>query len=163
MRVLFPTDGSRQTEASFKNLLRLLAAGPGLEITGLVVRNTGMEEADPEIVDEFDEDERDEIFPTEAAGERAIHRLRELAEPFGVKVRGKVEAGNFQKVILRESENHDVLAMHEMSTSNLKDFFTGSKVEKLLRGARSPGVLLVRSDMEVPAKKVVGKPHVKKD
>ncbi len=150
MRVLFPTDGSEQTEGSFKNLIRLLADKPGLEVTVLVVQHTGMEAADPELVNEFDEDERDEIFPTKESGQRAIESLRQIARPYGIEVRGSVKPGNFQKVILQEAAKFDVLVMHEISKSNLKDFFSGSKIERLLRGAESPAVLLVRSDVELP-------------
>lgn len=145
MRVLFPTDGSEQTEASFENFLRLFRGAGPLEITVLCVQQTGFDRgADPESVQAFDQDERDEVFPTRASGERAIARCQDIAARHEREVVPKVLSGNHRKVILEEAARHQLLVMHEMSGSNLKDMLSGSATEHLAR--RAPcAVLLVPS------------------
>jgi nucleotide-binding universal stress UspA family protein len=145
MRVLFPTDGSEQTEAAFENFLRLMAAAKELDITVLCVQHKGFDGVESGSVGEtFEKDERDEVFPSPESADRAIARCSAIADRHERRVRPKILKGNHRKLILEEAQDHDLLVMHELSRSNLKDALSGSATEHLAR--RAPcAVLLVPS------------------
>lgn len=145
MRVLFPTDGSTATEEAFEKLMGLLEGlTDGVEITVFNVTDEGFELADHQYVEEtFEDDERDEIFPSEEASQRAVQRCVKIADKHGVDVATKIVEGLYKEEILAEAEHHDVLAMHEMRSSNWIDRLKGSATEKLARNAPC-SVLLVQ-------------------
>lgn len=147
MRVLFPTDGSEATEEAFERMLGLFdGLTDGLEITVLNVTDKGFELADHDYVEEtFGDDERDEVFPSEEASRRALDRCVKIADKRGVDVETEIVQGTYKDEILAAAEDHDVLAMHEMRSSNWKDRLTGSSTEKLARNAPC-SVLLVEVD-----------------
>jgi nucleotide-binding universal stress UspA family protein len=147
MRVLFPTDGSKATESAFDNLLELLGeAAEQAEITVFNVTDEGFEVADHEYVEEtFEDDERDEVFPSEEASRRAVDRCVRIGKEHGVDVATKIVEGTYKDEILEEAGRHDVLAMHELRSSNWKDRLLGSATEKLTRNAQC-SVLLVEID-----------------
>ncbi len=147
MRILFPTDGSTATEEAFEKLLHLLdGMTAGVEITVFNVTDEGFELADHEYIEEtFESDERDEVFPSEEASQRAVGRCVEIADKHGVDVSTKIVQGLYKDEILDEAEHHDVLAMHEMRSSNWVDRLKGSATEKLTRNAPC-SVLLIQID-----------------
>ncbi len=147
MKVLFPTDGSVATEDAFDRFLSLFdGMHEGLDVTLFNVTDKGFEVADHPYVEEtYDADERDEVFPTREASQRALDRCLEIAEKHGVETRMKIVKGTYRKAILEEAEDHDMLVMHELRRSNVRDFLGGSATEKLAR--RAPcSVLLVETD-----------------
>lgn len=147
MRALFPTDGSTATEEAFARFLSLFdGMQDGLEVTVLNVTDEGFDLADhPYVKETFDDEERDEVFPSPEASQRAIDRCLEIAKRHDVDLATKIVEGTYREAILREAEEHDVLVMHELRRSNIKDLFRGSKTEKLTR--RAPcSVLLIDID-----------------
>jgi nucleotide-binding universal stress UspA family protein len=73
-----------------------------------------------------------------------VERCRAIAARHERKVEPRVLPGNYRKVILDEARTHDLLVMHELSRSNLKDMLSGSATERLARHAPC-AVLLVPS------------------
>lgn len=146
MKILFPTDGSTATEEAFDRLLALLdGMHKAVEITILNVLQEGFEGADPEYVEEtYERDERDEVFPSQAAGNRAIGRCLTIAENHGVAAEVEMGEGNYRELILEKAKGYDLLAMHELRKSNFKDLLKGSGTEKLARKAPCH-VLLVQT------------------
>ncbi len=147
MRILFPTDGSTATEEAFEGLLDLLAGlSDGVDITVFNVTDAGFEGADPQYVEEtFEADERDEVFPSEDASQRAVDRCVEIAGKRGVEVATKIVQGTYKDEILAEAKHYDVLAMHELRRSNWLDRLKLSSTEALTRQAPC-SVLLVQTD-----------------
>ncbi len=150
MRILFPTDGSTATEEAFERMLDLLdGMADGAEITVFNVTDQGFEGADPQYVEEtFESDERDEVFPSQAASQRAVDRCVQRADKRGVDVATKIVQGTYKEEILAEAEDHDVLAMHEMRRSNWKDRLKGSSTEKLTRNAPCSVLLIQTEEIE---------------
>lgn len=149
MRVLFPTDGSTATEEAFERFLSLFEGmHDGLKITVFNVTDEGFDVADHAYIEEtFDADERDEVFPSQEASQRAIDRCFDIAEKHGVEPDAKIVEGTYRDTILEEAERHDVLVMHELRRSNIKDFFKGSKTEKLARRAPCSVLLIDTEEM----------------
>ena len=147
MRVLFPTDGSTATEEAFQRLLHLFdGMHEHMTITVLNVTQEGFEGADPQYLEEtYESDERDEVFPSEAASQRALDRCAAIAKEQGVAVHTEISQGSYVKEILDHASEHDVLAMHELRSSGLKEKFLGSATEKLVRKAPC-SVLLVQTE-----------------
>jgi nucleotide-binding universal stress UspA family protein len=137
MRALFPLDGS---EASFQALDRGLALLKGLshlEATVFNVMQEGFESAgDPAYVAEtFEADEGDEVFPTEASSQRVLAKAIGIAKRHGLQVKAKGEVGKPVEEILREAAHHDLLVLHALGPSNLRDALKGSRSEHLARHA----------------------------
>lgn len=147
MRVLFPTDGSTATEEALDRMLELFSGmTQHLEVTLFNVTQEGFEGADPQYVEEtFEADERDEVFPSKEASQRAIDRCLEVARKHGLEPETRVVMGNYKEEILLAAEDFDVLAMHELRGSNLTDRLKGSATEKLARQAPC-SVLLVQTE-----------------
>lgn len=147
MRVLFPTDGSTATEEAFERMLELFdGVTEELEITIFNVTDQGFEGADPQYVQEtYETDERDEVFPSPGASQRAVDRCVEIADEHGVDVETLIVEGTYKDEILDEAEAHDVLAMHELRKSNWLDRLKFSSTESLTRNAPC-SVLLVETD-----------------
>lgn len=147
MRVLVPVDGSEETYTALERGLGQLREVPGLEVTLLNVRQEGFEAAnDPQYIEEtYEADEDDEVFPSEAASQRALERAEAIASAAGLEVASRLEKGNYRKIILELAAEHDVLLMHGLRKSNLKDALKGSATEKLARQAPCT-VMLVRTE-----------------
>lgn len=145
MKVLIPLDGSRPSYDAMVAALRMLKGVSGARFTALNVRNAGMEDAPEDLVAATEADEEDEIFPTEAASRKCLDRAVELAKKEGARLETKIVAGNPSKAILEEARHHDLLVMHELSGSNLRDLVRFSTTEKLARKAPC-SVLLVRTN-----------------
>lgn len=146
MRVLVPLDGS---EASFEALERgllLLKGTPGLDVTVFNVMQEGFESAgDPELIEEtFEADEDDEVFPSEASSQRVLAKAIAVARKHGLAVKAKGEIGRPVEEILREAAYHDLLLLHALGPSDLKDKLKGSHTEHIARHAPC-SVLLVRT------------------
>lgn len=142
LRVLAPLDGS---ETSFKALdagLRLLKATPGLEVTVFNVTSEGLSDAPEDLVAQFDEDEDDEIFPTQAASLRMLERAKTICKEHAVAAKVQVVEGGVVDSILAACANHDILLMHALDRTQLKENLRGSQTEKLARRA-GINVLLV--------------------
>ncbi|HWG90033.1 MAG TPA: universal stress protein [Candidatus Thermoplasmatota archaeon] len=145
LRVLAPVDGSDITWRAFERGLLLLKGTPGLTVTAFNVRQAGFEGASEDSVESFDKNERDEIFPTAAASERCLREAQEIGKRVGVQVQVKSAEGTHYEAILSEAEHHDVLLMHHLSSSSLKDALKGSRGEDLARNVKA-SVLFVRAD-----------------
>lgn len=144
MRVLIPLDGSEASFAALDRGLALLKGTPRLEVTLFNVMQEGFDQtADPEYVEEtFEKDEADEVFPSEASQQRVLARGLDVAKRHGVAVKAKGEIGKPVEEILREAAHHDVLLMHALGASSVKDTLKGSHSEHLVRHAPC-SVLLV--------------------
>lgn len=145
LKVLVPLDGS---EASFRALtgaLQILEGRGGLQLTLLNVVSQGMADAPDEIVEKYDEDEHDEVFPTVASAERMLERAEQICREHGVEAHHEIVTGGVIESILAACEKHDVLVMHQLERRQLKETMRGSQTEKLARRA-GINVLLVRTD-----------------
>lgn len=145
MRALFPLDGSDAGFLALERGLELLRGSPRLEVTLFNVRQEGFERtADPQYVAEtFEADEADEVFPSEASSQRVLARGLDIARRIGVPAKAKGELGKYEEEILKEAAYHDVLVMHALGPSSLRDTLKGSAAEHLVRTAPC-SVLLVR-------------------
>lgn len=145
LKVLAPLDGS---EVSFRALargLRLLSGRSGLEVTLFTVVSPGMERAPDEIVEGFDEDEEDEIFPNQASADRMLDRAVEMCRQNDVPNRRQVVVGRLVDTVLTACEGHDLLLMHQLERRQIKETLRGSKTELLARRA-GIDVLLMQGD-----------------
>ncbi len=142
MKALIPIDGSQQTYEAMDRALALLAGTPGLKVTLFNVTHEGFEDAPEHLVDEFEADEDDEIFPTESSSWSALTQAAARPSCKGLNVETKVVKGKVVSCILAECESHDVLVMHRLGKSNWKDRLTLSQTERLVRTAPC-SVLLV--------------------
>lgn len=144
MRALFPLDGSEASYQALDRGLALLKGTPRLDVTVFNVMQEGFESAgDPELIEEtFEADEQDEVFPSEASSQRVLAKAIELARKHGIAVKAKGEIGRPVEEILKEAAFHDVLVMHALGPSSLRDAVKGSKSEHLVRHAPC-SVLLV--------------------
>lgn len=146
MRVLVPLDGSEPSFAALDRGLALLKGTPKLQVMVFNVMQEGFEAAgDPQLIEEtFEKDATGEVFPSEASSQRVLARGIEVAKRHGLQVTAKGETGRFLDEILREAAHHDVLLLHAMSGSNLRDALKGSHTEHLVRHAPC-SVLLVKT------------------
>jgi nucleotide-binding universal stress UspA family protein len=145
MRALVPLDGSEASYQALDRALALLKGLPALEVTLFNVMQEGFESAgDPDYVEEtFEKDEEDEVFPTEASSQRVLARGLEVARKHGIAAKAKGEVGRPMDEILREAAHHDVMVVHALGRSNLRDALKGSTAEQLVRKAPC-SVLLVQ-------------------
>ena len=148
-RVLVPLDGSERSFGALERALDLLRALPGLEVTLLNVMQEGFESAPEHVVEETDRDEKDELFPTEASSRRMLQRGAELCAKRGLAARLAVVRGKVADEIVRASGDHDVVVMHGLDRSGLREKLRFSQTERIARNARC-SVLLVQ-DGAVPS------------
>lgn len=142
LKVLVPLDGSQVTFQALERAIALLKGRPNLEITLLNVINQGFRDAPEDTVDLFDEDEDDEVFPTEEAGRRMLQKAMEICNQHGQEARTDVVHGKVVEAILDACPRHDLLVMHALERRQIKETMRGSKTEKIARQAGIP-VLLV--------------------
>lgn len=144
MRVLVPLDGSEASFAALDRGLALLKGTPRLEVTVFNVMQEGFDQAaDPQLVAEtFEADDADEVFPSEASQQRVLARALDIARRHAITVKAKGEIGKPVEEILREAAHHDVLVMHALGASSVRDTLKGSHSEHLVRHAPC-SVLLV--------------------
>ena len=137
MRVLFPVDGRARTEAALDRGLGMLRSVPGLRVTLLNVMQAGFDKAgDPAYVEEtFGADEEDQIFPTEESARRALDRAAAIARKHRVAAEPVVAEGNYVQAILEAAKGHDLLMMHALGPSSLRDSLRGSHAEDIARKA----------------------------
>lgn len=139
MRVLVPLDGSEQSMRSLERAIALLS-GSDAEYTLFCVQHEGFAGAPEDIVEMFDEDEDDEIFPTRAAAKRMLKQAASRCA--GAPTTTKVAEGKVRDEILKEAAAHDLLVMHGLDRSGLREKFRMSNTEFLARNAKC-SVLLV--------------------
>lgn len=132
-KVLIPLDGSDRSMQALETGLRLLGASS--EVTLLGVQNSGFRGAGEDRIEEFDDDEEDEIFPTEDSVRRMLGRAKEACAELGVEAQTKVREGRPVVEILAEAVEHDVLVMHALDRSGVKEKIRMSSTEKLARKA----------------------------
>jgi nucleotide-binding universal stress UspA family protein len=141
MRVLFPLDGSERGYAAMEAALDLLQAG-SVQATLLVVLSD-FQGAPPEVVQEFEEDTEDEIFPTEDSAGVVLRQATQRVRRKGLEMRLKVAKGNVVKEIASESANHDLLVLH--STRAAQRFRLRSRRTKAIVRAAKCNVLLMQA------------------
>lgn len=142
MKVLVPLDGSERSFVAMEKALAMLKPAKPT-VTLLCVQEEGLEHSSEDVVQVFDQDEDDEVFPNEASAERMLAVAAERAkEAAGLKVSTRTVAGGVRKAILAEAEGHDLLVMHRLDPSGLKDKLRASATEALARKSRC-SVLLV--------------------
>ncbi len=141
MKVLCPLDGSERSIQAMRRGVAMLA-GCAPKVTLLGVQHAGFENAPEDIVEGFEEDQEDEIFPTR---ESCQEMLEAAAKGLPVKPRLVVVEGNVVKEIIAAAEDHDILLMHALNKSGLLEGLKMSNTEKLARKV-SCSVLLVADD-----------------
>ena len=144
MKVLAPLDGSKQSRDALLQGLRLLADG-GPSVTLLCVQEDALEESSEDLVAVLDEDEDDEVFPHAESAHRMLDEAAAaVKEAVGLDVKTKCVAGAVRKAILKEAgDGYDLLLMHGLHRSGVKEKLTASRTESLAR--RAPcSVLLVQ-------------------
>ncbi|HVL88238.1 MAG TPA: universal stress protein [Candidatus Thermoplasmatota archaeon] len=142
LRILVPLDGSDRSFRALETGLLRLAGAPGLSVTLFTVVHKGFEGAGEDAIARFDEDEQDEIFPTEESARRMLERARQACAKLGVPAVERVVVGSYYDEILRESAQHDLLLMHRLDPGEVREKLRGSRTERLARNART-SVLLV--------------------
>ena len=142
LRVLVPLDGSQRSFDALRGALKVLAGKPGVRVTLFNVVNEGLEEAEDPRVEEFDLDEEDEVFPNEAASSRMLAKATSICKAERAESVERTVKGNVYESILAACREHDLLVMHVLDESQLKEKLRGSQTETLARKAKIP-VLLV--------------------
>ncbi|MBW3581672.1 MAG: universal stress protein [Euryarchaeota archaeon] len=142
LRVLAPLDGSETSQKALENGLRILQGVPEVQVTLFNVTHEGFDGAPAEMVEQFDRDEDDEIFPTRSASLRMLERTEALCKGFGVETRSQVVEGKVVDRILEACKEHDLLLMHALDKTQFKENLRGSQAEKIARRA-GIAVLLV--------------------
>lgn len=143
LKVLFPLDGSDRSTHAMEEALEMLAPHPDLEVTLFNVVQEGFEDADEGVVEMFDVDEDDEIFPTVESSKRMLDDHYDLCEKHGVDdVEGRIAVGTHYEAILDEAADHDLVVMHALDEGGLKEKLRFSQTEKLARNVDA-SVLLV--------------------
>ncbi|MBI4393656.1 MAG: universal stress protein [Euryarchaeota archaeon] len=145
LRLLFPLDGSERSFAAMERALILFKATPGLQVTLFNVMQKGFETAPETTVEEFDEDEGDEIFPTEDSSLRMLAKAQAVCKKHGVAANEKAVKGKVADEIIRETASHDVIVMHSLDRKGFGEVLRGSKTEHIARSAKCL-VLLSRED-----------------
>lgn len=139
MKALFPLDGSAKSLAALERGLELLGDA---EATLLVVQHTGFEDAPEDRVQEFDDDEDDEVFPTADSAERLLERARRHCQELGHEVETARVTGRVIPAIVDASAGYDVLVMSGLDRSGVREKIHLGKKEKIARRAQC-SVLLV--------------------
>jgi nucleotide-binding universal stress UspA family protein len=137
--ILFPTDGSEQTEGALETALDV-ASQYGATVHALYVVNTaGIATADP--------DSRRQIVETfENRSDDAVEAVAEAAAEAGVDCTTAVARGAPADEILdyAEDEGIDLVVMGTHGRTGLGRFLLGSVAERVARHSTMP-VMLVRS------------------
>lgn len=141
MRVLFPLDGSERGYAAMEGALDLLQAQT-VQATLLVVLSD-FKGAPPEMVQEFEEDTEDEVFPTEDSAAVVLKQAAQRVRRKGLEMRLKVAKGNIVKEISAESASHDLLVLH--SARPAQRFRLRSRRTKAIVRAAKCNVLLMQA------------------
>jgi len=144
LRVLVPLDGSDVTFQALDRALAMLRGTPGLRLTLFNVVAEGFDDANEDMVERFDEDEDDEVFPTEEAGRRMLKEAEAICRRHDVQAVTQVVKGKVVQSILDACSGHDMLVMHSLGRSQLRSTLRGSQTEKLARQA-GVSVLLVHT------------------
>jgi nucleotide-binding universal stress UspA family protein len=118
VRVLVPLDGSERSFAAMERGLAPLRDSR-LEVTLFVVMHKGFEKAGQDRVEQFERDEHDEIFPTEASSLAALHDAQARLKKLGIRSSIKTVRGRVRHEIFKESAHHDVVLMHRLGPSRL--------------------------------------------
>jgi nucleotide-binding universal stress UspA family protein len=139
LRALFPLDGSPESLDSLERGLKMLSKP---ECTILVVVDKSLEDAPPELIERFELDDRDEIFPNDASALAVLHDARERI-PKGVKLHFKIARGKVMDEILKESIHHDLLVMH---THKPRGFFHKAGAHAISKRAACDVLLLASHD-----------------
>ncbi len=132
MRVLFPLDGSERGFASMEAALDLLK-GTTVQATLLVVLHD-FKGAPEELVQEFEEDTEDEIFPTEDSAVVVLKQATKRLRRKGLEMKLKMAKGNIVKEIIAESANHDLLVIHS-SRSAQRFRLRSTRTKKIIRNS----------------------------
>lgn len=144
MKALFPLDGSEASYRALRKGLEMLRAAPAFRAVALNVRQPGFDASQESgSYERFEKDDTDEVFPSPASSERCLAKAREIAKEIGVAIETKSVEGMPLETILEECKGFDVIVMHALGKSNLKEAIRGSQTEKLARLAPA-SVLLVR-------------------
>jgi nucleotide-binding universal stress UspA family protein len=141
MRVLFPLDGSERGYAAMEGALDLLQASQ-VQATLLVVL-TDFKGAPPDLVQQFEEDTEDEIFPTEDSAVVVLRQATQRLRRKGLEMTLKVAKGDLVKEIAAESAHYDLLVMH--SGRATQRFRLRSRRTKAIVRAAKCNVLLMQA------------------
>lgn len=141
MRALFPLDGSERGYAAMEAALDLLHPAK-VEATLLVVLSD-FKGAPPEVIQEFEEDTEDEIFPSEDSAVVVLRQCTQRLRRKGLELRLKVAKGNVVQEIAAESANHDLLVLH--SSRATQRFRLRSRRTKAIVRAAKCNVLLMQA------------------
>ena len=133
MRVLFPLDGSERGFASMEAALDLLK-GTTVQATLLVVLQD-FKGAPEEMVQEFEEDTEDEVFPTEDSAVVVLKQATKRLRRKGLEMKLKMSKGNIVREIIAESANHDLLVIHSARRASKMFKLRSSRTKKIVQGS----------------------------
>lgn len=142
MKILAPLDGSRRSQKALHKALGLL--DPGARVTLMCVQNEGFDEADEDRVAMFDDDEDDEIFPTEDSAARMLDEVAAECAKAGREVETLIVKGNVRKQIMKvvAQDHYDLVIMHRLDKSGLKEKLKMSGTEWLCRNLPCSALLV---------------------
>ena len=133
MRVLFPLDGSERGFASMEAALDLLK-GTTVQATLLVVLHD-FKGAPEEMVQEFEEDTEDEIFPTEDSAVVVLKQATKRLRRKGLEMKLKMAKGDIVDQIVAESAHHDLLVIHSSRRTSKLFKLRSSRTKKIIKGS----------------------------
>jgi nucleotide-binding universal stress UspA family protein len=137
-RILIPTDGSEYTKAATMHGLSL-AKLTGASVTTLFV----IDEA-AYLNFAWGTAFIDLIHVIEDEGKKAVKYVHDEGELLGVEVTTKLEKGSPASVIIKDSENYDLIVMGTLGRSGVSLLLLGSVADKVIRFSQCP-VLVVRN------------------
>lgn len=144
LRVLVPLDGSQRSLDAMEKAMRMLAPCHP-DVLLFTVQHEGFANVGDDRVEEFDADEDDEIFPTRESAQRMLDQAAVRCRHVGVEAKTKVTEGRYIPAILEQAAQHDLVVMHALGRSNLKEKLRMSGTETLARKLET-SVLLVADD-----------------
>ena len=144
-RVLFPLDGSERSFRAMDKALDVLKGAPA-QVTILVVRQEGFDHAPPEVIEKFEADMEDEIFPTEQSAVEVFRHATARVRKRGIQLRLKIVKGSVMREIVNETRNHDLMVMHSMAKWGKLARFKRTRTEPIAR--RSHCSVMLVSDLQ---------------
>lgn len=137
-RILLPTDGSEYIKPATVAAMDM-AKCFGSKVTALYVLDHTVFVNMP-----LDSAVMNVYSILEKEGQTAVEYVENLAKERGVEVETKVMEGSPVKVIVEESENHDIIVMGTLGRTGFSKLMMGSVAEKVVRYSKCP-VMVVRS------------------
>lgn len=140
---LFPLDGSNETEKALGLATRTIKALPGVTVRLLIVEDAGFQEIPDEVREGMDLDPTEhEVFQGSKQLRAVVDRAKGIVASAGLKTEVHIRSGKPFDLIIEESKLADVLVMHQLRRTQLRERLSGSMTERIARSAHCHVLLI---------------------